>query len=184
MTRTRVNGPRTAIGDVSGRLTVVDPGPYYEENTTRRQKRIVARCECGDERRYDEYRFVSGRAVQCPPCAYSQRGLGISNVQSGWDNWLYSYMKNAKSRGIAWSLSVLEFTDLCKRDCFYCGESPQRRTHRRNPIFANGVDRLDSTRGYIASNCVSCCSTCNKMKGTMGVDEFLAQIERIFKLKR
>lgn len=184
MGRTRVNGPRTVVGEVGGRLTVIDPGPYYEENTARRQKRIVAKCECGDERRYDEYRFVSGKATQCPPCAYSERGLSISNASSGWDNWLYSYTKNAESRGIEWDLSVMQFTDLCKRKCFYCEAKPARRTHRRNPIFANGVDRLDSSIGYTTENCVPCCSTCNRMKGTMSVEDFIAHIERIYKLKR
>jgi 5-methylcytosine-specific restriction endonuclease McrA len=43
----------------------------------------------------------------------------------------------------------------------------------------SGIDRKDSSKGYILSNVVSCCFTCNKAKGTMSEKEFLEWIDRI-----
>ena len=38
-----------------------------------------------------------------------------------------------------------------------------------------GIDRIDSSKAYTSSNCVSCCKSCNFMKNTMRYDDFISQ---------
>ena len=43
----------------------------------------------------------------------------------------------------------------------------------------NGIDRIDSSKGYVFDNCVPCCKHCNIMKMTMTIDEFINKIKKI-----
>jgi hypothetical protein len=38
---------------------------------------------------------------------------------------------------------------------------------------ANGIDRVDNTKGYSVDNCVPCCRRCNVAKADMTPDQFL-----------
>lgn len=84
-----------------------------------------------------------------------------------------------------WSLTLEQFKALVTADCHYCGCKPSMATkvggERRN-----GIDRVDSSRGYDMDNCVPCCTTCNLMKGLQSQEGFLAQVEKIhrFQLER
>lgn len=64
------------------------------------------------------------------------------------------YRKNARRRNIDFYLTKEEFYDLINQKCHYCGESEK----------LIGIDRIDSSKPYELSNCVPCCSVCNKMK--------------------
>ncbi len=67
--------------------------------------------------------------------------------------------KAIKRRGILWSLSFEEYSQLIELPCHYCNNnlgSPVKRSC--------GLDRLDSSRGYEAGNVVSCCFICNTIK--------------------
>lgn len=80
-----------------------------------------------------------------------------------------AYRWRAKNRGHAMDLSLEEFEALANAPCRYCGASDG----------LNGVDRIDSSIGYLKENCAPCCSACNLMKNAMPVEVFLAQVIRI-----
>lgn len=80
------------------------------------------------------------------------------------------YKSNAKSRGLSWELSDEQFLEIVTKKCNYCGHSQDY----------NGIDRLDSTKGYTIDNCVPCCSWCNTMKLDYSESEFLAHIIQIY----
>lgn len=44
----------------------------------------------------------------------------------------------------------------------------------------NGIDRIDSTKGYSADNCVPCCSKCNRMKLDHSIEDFKNHISKIY----
>jgi len=84
----------------------------------------------------------------------------ISSVKSG-----------AKTRGIFFNEQDEEiFSEIITRSCWYCDESPTG---------VNGLDRIDSNLGYMRSNVAACCSTCNFMKRTMSVSDFLEKVSNI-----
>ena len=99
-----------------------------------------------------------------------------------------NYKRGAKQRELSFLLSVEEFFELTTSDCHYCGESPvqvkQPRKHAyRNsePFLYNGIDRVDNEAGYEYKNCVPCCKSCNKMKGTLDVNTFIEKALSIAK---
>lgn len=82
------------------------------------------------------------------------------------------YKKDALHRHIIFEVSEQEFSQVIFQQCFYCGGT--------DPIKGfNGVDRVDSDKGYKTDNIVPCCSFCNYMKGTIDISTFLNRIEHI-----
>jgi len=82
------------------------------------------------------------------------------------------YQSNAKKRKREWDLTQEQFVELVQGKCHYCGFKPEDRL--------NGVDRVDNTKGYTISNCVTCCKPHNLMKGTLTKQEFTESIKRMY----
>lgn len=72
-----------------------------------------------------------------------------------------TYKASAKKRGFLFDISQDEFISFIGKSCFYCGE------------IALGIDRIDSSLGYINGNIVSCCKDCNWMKSNKSTEEFI-----------
>jgi hypothetical protein len=73
-----------------------------------------------------------------------------------------SYLQSAKARGYEFNLTFNDFMTFWQEDCTYCGAA----------IDTIGIDRVDSSQGYVMSNCVPCCSVCNMAKSNMTLDAF------------
>jgi hypothetical protein len=88
-------------------------------------------------------------------------------------------------RGLTCTLSGQEILKLVKDKCHYCGTEHSNNMLYNQPNFKynfihNGIDRIDSTKGYIQGNVVSCCKTCNVSKMNMGYQEFIKHITKIY----
>lgn len=97
---------------------------------------------------------------------------------------LWEYKKNARVKGLKFELSEEVFIKLTSGDCIYCGQVPGNKRHTQNKkrsYIYNGIDRVDSSKGYEKGNCVSCCSTCNYMKRRKTVSEFYGAVDLINK---
>ena len=81
------------------------------------------------------------------------------------------YTRSARDKNLEFGLSLTDFTLLTEQSCYYCGTIQERGF--------NGIDRLNSEVGYVTDNCVSACSMCNYMKGSLSVDAFLGRVEHI-----
>lgn len=79
-----------------------------------------------------------------------------------------SCIMSANKRKIGFNLTIDEFFSITSRDCAYCGSS--------NRI---GIDRINSRGAYELDNCAPCCGTCNKMKHSLEVGQFIKHIHRI-----
>jgi hypothetical protein len=91
------------------------------------------------------------------------------------------YVNRARHDSREWLLSEAEFYELIEEDCAYCGSPPsQIRRMSTGTCVTNGVDRVDSTLGYTADNCVSCCWMCNRAKLDDDIEEFRSWIMRVF----
>jgi hypothetical protein len=56
----------------------------------------------------------------------------------------------------------------------------RRAFHKKSPNYIyNGIDRIDSSIGYILSNCRPCCRTCNVAKSDLSETEFWNWLTRI-----
>ena len=80
------------------------------------------------------------------------------------------YKARAKFLDIEFSLNRKVFEDWYgKTNCNYCGD--------RIPTL--GIDRLDSSKGYIVGNITPCCGTCNSMKNDLSPGQFVEHIKKI-----
>lgn len=116
------------------------------------------------------------------------------------------YKNRDKRAGAEFNISFEEFLIITQQNCFYCGTLPYNtyniiierikaaaKRNNTDPKLAeyhqkelqegnftyNGMDRIDSSKGHINGNIVPCCWTCNRMKGKMSHQEFIAHIARI-----
>lgn len=91
------------------------------------------------------------------------------------------YKISAKKRGFDMSLSDSEFKRLFSSNCFYCGIVPsQVATVGKSILIYNGIDRLNSSVGYVIGNVEACCKNCNLRKGKLTSEEFKAWIVKVF----
>ena len=97
----------------------------------------------------------------------------------------------AKRKHIDWALSDDEVMRLMKQNCYYCGTIPTPSKNKRylagslNGDFpSNGLDRVDSQRGYTSDNVVPCCSSCNFMKRAMTISKFKQKVSKIYRYPR
>lgn len=81
---------------------------------------------------------------------------------------------NAKSRGLEFLLADQEALAMFGSSCFYCNWTPIKGER------LNGIDRLDSNKGYVPSNCVPCCSACNLAKGPLDPETFVQRCKHIY----
>jgi hypothetical protein len=82
-----------------------------------------------------------------------------------------TYKNSAENKRLNFQLTKGDFMEMVEKECYYCGIIQDKGF--------NGIDRLDSSEGYIMSNCVSCCQMCNYMKGSLGPTIFMNRIEHI-----
>ena len=70
---------------------------------------------------------------------------------------------SATRRNIFWDLENEDVEKIINSRCYYCSKL----------VAFNGIDRVDSNKGYTKDNCVPCCKKCNFMKCEYSVEHFL-----------
>lgn len=85
--------------------------------------------------------------------------------------------QNAKARGVPVLISLDEYVQLIENsNCHYCEVD--------NLHTGGGLDRLDSTKGYILENLVPCCGGCNKLKNNyLTSDETLVLVKLLKEMR-
>lgn len=184
------------IGKVIGKLTVVE----FKE-IRNRLFYWECKCECGNftsRSTGDLNRSLKkGRFVGCRSCAQKNNRKN-DNGESSWKQYRNSYLYRARNRSLKFELSIEEFKDICSKDCHYCGSSPRMYNRYKKSdltnrdknvsedvsnsswIKVNGIDRRDNSVGYVLSNCLTCCSSCNRMKGTLDYYDFIARCGNVY----
>lgn len=85
------------------------------------------------------------------------------------------YKKGARSRGLDFLLSQDEFDFITQEPCYYCGEYSNNYFGKQY----SGIDRINSSMGYIEDNVVPCCTMCNRMKLDYKFDEWVDKMIKI-----
>ena len=94
----------------------------------------------------------------------------------------WQYLYAAKRRKIEWDLTKEQVYQLFAGTCHYCGIQPStvyKRSGCTQTFLYNGIDRIDSSRGYLSDNVVSCCKACNFAKSEMTTGEFRTWVKRV-----
>ncbi len=83
-------------------------------------------------------------------------------------------VKNAKARGYCWEIPFETYVVLAALPCLYCGDSTLSTGH--------GLDRKDSSIGYLVDNVVPCCKVCNKIKCSyLSYEEMIVAMKAVLK---
>jgi len=140
-----------------------DESCYYVKTSGKQIGGLYAHCkDCNSKK--DKAYNERCKADPDKMKAYKARTKNISYR-------INKYKKGAKERGFLWELTNEEAALFWQVPCEYCGIT----------INGLGIDRVDSSIGYRLSNCVPCCTMCNRMKLNYDKDIWLEHIERIAK---
>jgi 5-methylcytosine-specific restriction endonuclease McrA len=102
----------------------------------------------------------------------TSRITGYKTIRHYYQN----YKSGARRKGRDFSLTIDEFEKFIMGECYYCS-APANTTQTLS--IGHGIDRVDSSKGYVKGNVVTCCNVCNYMKGSLTTQEFLEQVSRI-----
>lgn len=160
-------------------------------------KRWNCQCECGNQPLVATKRLNEGRKrnreMSCG-CMHGYKNPArrhrrlVSNDEAAIQYlWKHQQRQVRKINGAdPWDISKEEFERLIFSPCHYCGAIGSNRiivTYRQigsiGELRYNGLDRVDAAQGYVASNIVPCCWQCNKTKGNLPFEEFVAYLLRV-----
>jgi hypothetical protein len=190
-TRQELTEERAAklIGKRFGHSTVIKyTGRSVRMYSGKKSSIYLLRCDCGNT--FEKPRDCFSNSLTCG-CrgntnrVYKKRGSYLSGNTASFNHIYGVYKSRAKYKNIKFKLSKAEFKKLTGQNCIYCGVKPLQiskadlnRPNNEKYVF-NGIDRIDSLKGYIKSNCVPCCEICNKAKRNLSREDFLIWIKRL-----
>lgn len=181
--------------DKHGRLTVIS----YSGKDHRNKHLWLCLCDCGNKKIVVSDNLSSGKSNSCGCLKveflakkgnqygiYEDREAALLKVQ-------YSHLKRRdRIKGFVDTMSFDFFRFLSKSACKYCGigyskeiedrlnESKKQKRLSSHVLICNGIDRVDSSKGYTADNSVACCKYCNAAKNTMSESEFYNWVKRVY----
>lgn len=188
----RAHNFRDILGQRFGRLLVT---AYAGREIVQLQPKIKYKavwhvlCDCGNKR-IMRSADLGKSTVSCG--CYSREQTITFNIKTktkiAYDTFSVvwqSYRRGAAIRDLSFELTKDQFYDLTQQNCDYCGKPPLQCRKARvkgklSSFIFNGIDRVDSSVGYIPDNCVPCCKVCNLMKMALGLEEFKAHIVKVY----
>ena len=164
-------------GKVINRLTVIK---FQEKRDGRAY--WLCKCTCGKEK------IMNGTSLRrkSPPISCGCFRMELQRKKPGESNFnrlIRIYKRNAKRRGLTFSLTNQEIREIFALNCFYCGTKPSNGNAPRKyygDFLYNGIDRINNSLGYVLNNVVPCCKRCNYMKNNLTHEDFLIHIKKIY----
>jgi len=174
-------GSHNNVGTISagaqfGKLTVM----RLIESDRHRKRVYLCRCACGAETEVRASKLKSGHTKSCG-CAKkcSREHVYGAGFAATWA----AYRSSKAARNLGWNVTVADFHKITQQPCRYCGEPPAQTSKKSGsngrPYVYNGIDRIDSERGYVSNNIVACCRQCNFAKRLLPQEQFVTLINLI-----
>jgi hypothetical protein len=135
-------------------------------------------CDCGETTitAAGNLRRGTSQSCGCLRLELKQKPFGTASFNAI----IGQYKNRALKKNLPFELTEEEFRELILKNCVYCGKEPSNLVkHEKDFMIYNGIDRVDSSKGYTVSNSVSCCGVCNLMKRSMSCEDFLNHVRRI-----
>ena len=166
--------------------------------------RWITKCtKCGRIQEQSIPNIKKHKSENCYYCdnpnrkSRAQTGVRYETLEERYYNYYKKHVESANNRGEKFKefeLSLKEFESLIKGNCYYCGAEPSKdniwaKSAKRiskgdEDNRFNGIDRIDSSKGYYLENCVSCCTKCNRMKLNYEVNDFLNHVNNIYNYQK
>lgn len=151
--------------------------------THKSSKSVLYLCECicGNSIKLTSKTLQRNKIKNCG-CKMIP-GKKLSGDQAIFNKNMSSYKSSAKRKKLPFLLTNEQCRKLCNDNCFYCDIEPSNIfTHKKNigEFIHNGIDRLDSSKGYTTDNVVSCCAFCNYKKRETPYNDFINWISKVY----
>ena len=167
-----------------GRLTVIKFSGYDERGS----RLWDCICQCKKPATVLGYNLKAGSTASCGclrsvPRPHARLQRSLSHGISAKNQVISTYKWRAKRYSIDWFLTAEQIDLLLVGACHYCGRPPSNycKPKRANGGYLhNGIDRLDSSKGYECGNVVSCCGTCNIAKNDTPYSDFIEWISKVY----
>jgi len=179
---------RHVVGKSFGKLLALRIDENRKKRSDGRYSTLVVfQCDCGNERSFLPYKVRSGEIMSCGQCSLMRSDKikeQLSSDEALFFQVISEYRSNAKKRNLEFALTNEQCISLLSDNCFYCGSKPSRQKTDKcklgRVLIVNGIDRKDSSKGYLYNNTVSCCIVCNKMKNSTSYKEFVYRIQLMY----
>jgi hypothetical protein len=181
------------IGETINGLEILDSKTVNENGTKRGWSKVCCQI-CGNKKWMRNHLIKRDRTKSCgclkdKPYLWKQRGPKIMPWQlekgeAAFNNLLMQYKRSAKKRNLKFNLTIKQFRNLTKSNCYYCDREPHRiikgQGKTSGDYIFTGIDRIDNSKGYAVKNVVPCCFDCNNAKKTLSQNDFLELIRKIY----
>ena len=175
------------IGLKFEKLTVIES---LSERGNVNQIRYKCICDCGKEHITSGESIRSGKSKSCGCNRLTPPNKNKDRIDAIWKQLFKSTIeKRSKKRKIISDITFDYFKEISQKPCFYCGLIESNFQNDRSVITEfvsdtviryNGIDRVDSNKGYTKDNSVPCCKYCNTAKNIMTQIEFKQFIKRVY----
>lgn len=154
---------------------------FTKEQGKHRRSYFECLCECGNIfiDRCEIIKKCFNRSCGCKTHSLLGKQRKLPGNMAVINKIQRTYVYNAKRRNLDFSLSREEFENFIFDSCKYCGNQPtltkwrvSGKFNKKEEIYSNGIDRIDSLIGYTKENCVTCCYQCNLAKLDFSLKEF------------
>ncbi len=186
------------IGKTFGRLTVTEFMGFKVFWKDRRESYWKVKCVCGQEKILRIGCLKRTKSCGCLLDEFRKNILPEKTAQRNTKplgeaakHCCYKgYVNRSQNKKIDFEFTKEEFLELTQKQCYYCGRLPRTTIktnigkRKRNGSFTyNGLDRIDSSKGYTKNNTVTCCEICNKAKRDMSQELFLEWINDLIQYR-
>lgn len=145
---------------------------------------LVTKCpEC--EGKLVQPRYALEKNLRCKECFVASVFKGGNRTAR--HKVKYNHKVNqARKRNLVFDLSDEELDLIWSQNCYYCDEPPSNRMVAVRPdgkeeVFVySGIDRINSSVGYVPDNVRPCCKVCNRAKSDLSEEEFLRWVKKIY----
>jgi hypothetical protein len=158
-----------------GRLIVIKRANNKSNNVC-----WLCRCDCGNEKIITREHLRRGYTTSCG--CYNKEKISLPFGEASQNSLFFHYRTKCKNKNIIFELSKDKFLELTKQNCFYCGKKPsniKKNIWDNGDYIYNGIDRIDSIKGYTKENTVPCCGICNQAKMAQQQEKFFEWIKTV-----
>lgn len=87
------------------------------------------------------------------------------------------YKTRAIKNNLEFSITTCDFDNITADSCYICGKENTK-------LHENGIDRINSKKGYSTDNAKACCAECNYMKIDYDFDDMIQKFVEIYNIHK
>lgn len=139
-----------------------------------------AQCDCGERCIVVARYVIAGRIKTCGNCQLKRDlvARAATRKEKGPERCYKLLAHQALRRGIPWTLTPEQCTELTRKNCLLCGDSPAHKL-RGIKYYYNYLDRIDHALPFTLENTIPACLDCIRIRGKATLEDFLDKVTKL-----